>query len=73
MLGCFQTDPPVGSSSPVSTLIMVDLPAPLGPSTATRLLSVQNRLMSSRVFFSAVGYLQQRQRNVQHNAPLSML
>ena len=35
-LGCFHTVPAPGSSSPVSSLIIVDLPAPLAPSTATR-------------------------------------
>ena len=58
-VGVVPDGPEGGSSSPVSTLIMVDLPAPLGPSTATRLFSVQNRLMSSSVFFSAPGYLHQ--------------
>ena len=40
-------------------MIMVDLPAPLGPSTATRELSVQKSEMSSSVFFSLPGYLLQ--------------
>lgn len=35
MLGCFSTEPSCGTSSPQSSLIMVDLPAPLGPTTAT--------------------------------------
>lgn len=39
------------------TLIMVDLPAPLGPSTATRELSDTCTLTSFRMRVSAVGYL----------------
>mmetsp|Transcript_56502 Transcript_56502/g.115646 ORF Transcript_56502/g.115646 Transcript_56502/m.115646 type:complete len:236 (-) Transcript_56502:348-1055(-) len=36
MLGCFQTVPDCGLNSPVSSLMIVDLPAPFGPMTATR-------------------------------------
>ena len=39
------------------TLIMVDLPAPLGPMTATREFSEQKMDTSSSVFLGAVGYL----------------
>ena len=34
--GCFHTEPPCGSTSPVMHLMSVDLPAPLGPCTTTR-------------------------------------
>jgi len=38
-------------------LIMVDLPAPFGPMTATREFSEQKMDTSSSVFRAAVGYL----------------
>lgn len=39
--GCFQTPSESGSSSPVNNVMMVDLPAPLGPMQATREASEQ--------------------------------
>ncbi|KAH3666893.1 hypothetical protein OGAPHI_003343 [Ogataea philodendri] len=56
-LGCFSTVPSFGTSSPVSSLIKVDFPAPLGPRTAT----LDERDSEHETFFnegfSAVGYL----------------
>ena len=45
------------ASASTRTLIMVDLPAPLGPMTATREFSEQKMDTSSSVFLGAVGYL----------------
>ena len=47
--GCFQTVPMVGTVSPVRHLIMVDLPAPLTPTHATRDDSDTVILMSTTV------------------------
>ncbi len=49
-------------------LIMVDLPAPLGPMTATRELSEQKMDTSSSVFRAAVGYLRARVTALTHCA-----
>mmetsp|Transcript_4975 Transcript_4975/g.12469 ORF Transcript_4975/g.12469 Transcript_4975/m.12469 type:complete len:226 (-) Transcript_4975:2191-2868(-) len=44
-------------SSPISSLMAVDLPAPFGPITAIREAMHTDRQMSCTVFFSCVGYL----------------
>lgn len=55
-LGCFHTSPDDGSISPVSSLIMVDLPAPLAPSTATRELRQHCTETPDRMTRSEPGY-----------------
>mmetsp|Transcript_21142 Transcript_21142/g.65987 ORF Transcript_21142/g.65987 Transcript_21142/m.65987 type:complete len:233 (-) Transcript_21142:898-1596(-) len=52
----FQMVPCVGFCSPTSTLMAVDLPAPLAPITATRLTCETVRLTSMMVGLSLVGY-----------------
>ena len=46
-----------GSVSPQSSLMSVDLPAPLAPSTAMRLPSEQRQLTSISCGLSAPGYV----------------
>ena len=55
MLGCFQHTPWSGSSSPVSSLTMVDLPAPLGPRMAIRLLRLHWMVTPSRIWRVVLG------------------
>ncbi len=43
-----RTVPPLGASTPVSTLMSVDLPAPLGPMIDTNSPSRMERLTPSR-------------------------
>mmetsp|Transcript_147 Transcript_147/g.377 ORF Transcript_147/g.377 Transcript_147/m.377 type:complete len:243 (-) Transcript_147:66-794(-) len=55
--GCFHTLPICGMFSPMSSLIIVDLPAPLGPRMATRLESETCTVMSSTVGLVFLGYV----------------
>ena len=57
--GCFQTSPlPLsGISSPVSSLIIVDLPAPLAPMHAARVESETRTVTPVSCAFGAPGYV----------------
>ena len=55
-MGCFHTSPVLGSVSPVSSLIIVDFPAPLGPVTAMRELRQHCTETPSRIRRSEPGY-----------------